>query len=79
MTELTDIEKRLIDRIDRFESKMDITCNTISKIDKELALIKQSLNNHLTTTEKNVKARFNKVTIILGIVVGITGVVAVFK
>ena len=43
---------RIFEKFDHFEAKLDSTCNTVSEIKKDVALLKQSVSAHLMEREK---------------------------
>lgn len=86
MSELTDVEQRILTKIDKFEDKMDGTCRTIADMDTQIKLIKNVLDTHLEQRKKEVsdeletnRKRFNRVTVILSIIIAIVGVVSAIK
>jgi len=57
-----DIEERLFQRIDKFEERLDDTCNRIEKIDA-----------YITLEKENSERKFNRSVGVLGTIIGIIG------
>ena len=59
----TDLEQRILDRMDKLEDKLDKTCNTVTKMNERV-------NNHLDNIEKkqrNKDRKFYAIIAIMGI------------
>ena len=65
---ISDIENRILSRIDRMYDKVDDLCDRMVRQET-------NLNNHLEHQEK----KFNKTTVIISTMVGIIGLVAILK
>ncbi len=65
---ISDIENRILSRLDRVYDKVDDLCDRMARQET-------SLNNHLESQEK----KFNKTTILISTIVGIIGLVAILK
>ena len=63
---MVDIEDRLFQRIDKFEERLDDTCNRIEKIDA-----------YITLERENSDRKFNKAVGVLGTVIGAIGLFSV--
>ncbi len=65
---ISDIEDRILSRLDRFGIKIDDLCDRMVRIET-------NLDNHLESQEK----KFNKTTVLISTIVGIIGLVAILK
>jgi len=65
---ISDIEERILSRLDRFNDKIDDLCDRMVRVET-------NLTNHLESQER----KFNKTTIVISTMVGIIGLVAVLK
>ena len=63
---MVDIEDRLFQRIDKFEERLDDTCNRIEKIDA-----------YITLERENSDRKFNKAVGVLCTVIGAIGLFSV--
>ena len=61
-----DIEDRLFQRIDKFEERLDDTCNRIEKID-----------TYITLEREDSEKKFNKAVGVLGTVIGAIGLFSI--
>ena len=61
-----DIEDRLFQRIDKFEERLDDTCNRIEKID-----------TYITLEREDSEKKFNKAVGVLGTVIGAIGLLSI--
>ena len=61
-----DIEERLFQRIDRFEERLDDTCNRIEKIDA-----------FITIKEEQAEKKFNRALGVLGTIIGAVGLFSI--
>jgi hypothetical protein len=78
----TDLEQRLLDKIDLLETKLDKTCKTVSDMDKGIALLKQSHDNHLASldiSERNKTKKFYYVIALMGIGFSIVQLIQLFR
>ena len=60
------MEDRLFQRIDRFEERLDDTCNRIEKIDA-----------YITIEKDNSERKFNRTVGILGSIIGVIGLFSI--
>ena len=60
------MEDRLFQRIDRFEERLDDTCNRIEKIDA-----------YITLEKENSERKFNRSVGVLGAIIGIVGLFSI--
>ena len=58
---MVDMEDRLFQRIDRFEERLDDTCNRIEKIDA-----------FITIKEEQAEKKFNRALGVLGTIIGLS-------
>jgi len=65
---ISDIENRILSRLDRVSDKIDDLCDRMVRVET-------NLTNHLESQER----KFNKTTIIISTMVGIIGLVAILK
>jgi len=65
---ITDIEQRIFDKLDSFDSKIDDLCERMVRVET-------NLTNHLEYQER----KFNKTTVLLGVVIGIVALVVAIK
>jgi len=65
---ISDIEERILSRLDRFNDKIDDLCDRMVRVET-------NLTNHLESQER----KFNKTTIIISTMVAIIGLVAILK
>jgi len=65
---ISDIENRILSRLDRMYDKVDDLCDRMVRQET-------NLNNHLESQEK----KFNKTTIVISTIVGVIGLVAILK
>jgi len=65
---ISDIENRILSRLDRVYDKVDDLCDRMVRQETKL-------DNHLESQEK----KFNKTTVIISTMVGIIGLVAILK
>lgn len=63
-----DTEERIFARIDRFEERLDDTCNRIEKIDA-----------YITIERENEDRKLNKTTAVLGVIIGAIGLVSIIE
>ena len=63
---MVDIEDRLFQRIDKFEERLDDTCNRIEKIDAYITLEKQ-----------NSEKKFNRTLSVLGTIIAAIGLFSI--
>ena len=63
---MVDMEDRLFQRIDRFEERLDDTCNRIEKIDA-----------FITIKEEQAEKKFNRALGVLGTIIGAVGVFSI--
>ena len=63
---MVDIEDRLFQRIDRFEERLDDTCNRIEKIDA-----------FITIKEEQAEKKFNRTLGVLGTIIGAVGLFSI--
>jgi len=63
---MVDIEDRLFQRIDRFEERLDDTCNRIEKIDA-----------FITIKEEQAEKKFNRALGVLGTIIGAVGLFSI--
>lgn len=62
----TDLEQRILDKIDKIEEKLDKTCDTVTKMNTKL-------NIHLANIEKNQRSKDRKFYVIIaGMGIGFT-------
>ncbi len=61
-----DTEERIFQRIDKFEERLDDTCNRIEKIDA-----------YITLERDNSERKFNRSVSVLGAVIGIIGLISI--
>ncbi len=68
---ISDIEQRIFSKLDKLDDSLrgtDGLCNRMTKLETVLT-------NHLDSQER----KFNKSTIVIGIVISVIGLVAIFK
>ena len=65
---ISDIEQRIFTKLDSFDSKLDDLCERVTRVET-------NLTNHLENQER----KFNKTTVIMGIVVGIIALAIALK
>lgn len=63
---MVDIEDRLFQRIDKFEERLDDTCNRIEKID-----------SYITLERENSERKFNRSVSVLGAIIGVIGLISI--
>tara|TARA_R100000808_G_scaffold2373_1_gene9515 strand:- start:3125 stop:3337 length:213 start_codon:yes stop_codon:yes gene_type:complete len=63
---MVDIEDRLFQRIDKFEERLDDTCNRIEKIDA-----------YITLKEENAEKKFNRTLGVLGTIIAAIGLFSI--
>mgnify|MGYP001598189483 CR=1 FL=1 len=63
---MVDMEDRLFQRIDRFEERLDDTCNRIEKIDA-----------FITIKEEQAEKKFNRTLGVLGTIIGAVGLFSI--
>ena len=63
---MVDMEDRLFQRIDRFEERLDDTCNRIEKIDA-----------FITIKEEQAEKKFNRALGVLGTIIGAVGLISI--
>ena len=63
---MVDIEDRLFQRIDKFEERLDATCNRIEKIDA-----------FITIKEEQAEKKFNRALGVLGTIIGAVGLFSI--
>ena len=63
---MVDIEDRLFQRIDKFEERLDDTCNRIEKIDA-----------FITIKEEQAEKKFNRALGVLGTIIGAVGLFSI--
>lgn len=63
---MVDIEDRLFQRIDKFEERLDDTCNRIEKIDA-----------FITIKEEQAEKKFNRTLGVLGTIIGAVGLFSI--
>jgi|TARA_B100001540_G_C15446681_1_gene479185 hypothetical protein len=63
---MVDMEDRLFQRIDRFEERLDDTCNRIEKIDA-----------FITIKEEQAEKKFNRALGVLGTIIGAVGLFSI--
>jgi len=63
---MVDMEDRLFQRIDKFEERLDDTCNRIEKIDA-----------YITIEKDNSERKFNRTVGILGSIIGVIGLFSI--
>jgi hypothetical protein len=63
---MVDIEDRLFQRIDKFEERLDDTCNRIEKIDA-----------FITIKEEQSEKKFNRALGVLGTIIGAVGLFSI--
>ena len=63
---MVDMEDRLFQRIDRFEERLDDTCNRIEKIDA-----------FITIKEEHAEKKFNRALGVLGTIIGAVGLFSI--
>ena len=61
-----DTEERIFQRIDKFEERLDDTCNRIEKID-----------SYITLDRELSQKRFNKWVSALGVIIGAIGIISI--
>ena len=65
---MVDIEDRLFQRIDRFEERLDDTCNRIEKIDA-----------FITIKEEQAEKKFNRTLGVLGTIIAAVGLFSIVE
>jgi len=65
---ISDIEQRIFGKLDGFDSKIDDLCDRMTRMETQL-------ENHLESQ----KRRFDKTTVILGIMIGVIALVVGLK
>ena len=65
---MVSMEDRIFQRIDKFEERLDDTCNRIEKID-----------TYITIEKQNSEKRFNRTVGALGVVISIIGLFSFIK
>ena len=63
---MVDMEDRLFQRIERFEERLDDTCNRIEKIDA-----------FITIKEEQAEKKFNRALGVLGTIIGAVGLFSI--
>jgi len=61
-----DTEERIFQRIDKFEERLDDTCNRIEKIDA-----------YITLERENSERKFNRSVSVLGAIIGVIGLISI--
>jgi hypothetical protein len=61
-----DTEERIFQRIDKFEERLDDTCNRIEKID-----------SYITLERENSERKFNRSVSVLGAIIGVIGLISI--
>ena len=64
----TDIEQRILDRLDSFDLKINDLCDRTARVEEKIT-------NHLEHQQQ----KFNKTTVIIGTMIGIVGLITALK
>ena len=64
----TDIEQRILDRLDSYDLKVDDLCDRVARVEGKIT-------NHL----EHQQAKFNKTTVMIGIMIGVVGLITALK
>ncbi len=64
----TDIEQRILDRLDIFDKKQDDLCERVARVEEKIT-------NHLEHQQQ----KFNKTSVIIGVMIGVVGLITALK
>ena len=68
MMPISDIEQRILDKLDHFDNQLDDLCTRLTRVET-------TVTNHLDHQVQ----KFNRTTVLVSIAIGLIGVVAFFK
>ena len=74
-----DIFNRIFDKLDVFEGRLDITCNTITKIDTTLDNFIDAVNKKEQETRNNIEKRYKNITVLFGSITSVSILVGLSK
>ncbi len=65
---ISDIEQRIFAKLDNFDSKLDDLCERMVRVET-------NLSNHLESQQR----KFNRTTLVFGIIISVVGLVVAIK
>jgi len=65
---ISDIEQRIFDKLDNFDSKLDDLCERMVRMET-------TVSNHL----EHQRQKFNKTTVVFGLLIGAVGIMVAIK
>ncbi len=74
-----DLTNRILDRLDAFEVKFDITCANISQMKTDLLLLTKTVDSHLNETKAKASNKEKRVYYVLGLMAIVLTGIEIFR
>ena len=74
-----DIFNRIFDKLDKFEDRLNTTCNTITKIDITLESFINAVEKKEAETKSNIEKRYKNITVLFGTITSVSVLVGLSK
>ena len=70
---------RIFDKFDKFEERLDTTCNTITKIDTNLKNFIDAVNKREQERKDKIEKRYRNITVVFGSITSVSILVGLGK
>lgn len=74
-----DIFNRIFDKLDTFEERLNITCNTITEIKTTLTDFIKAVDKKEIETRNNMEKRYKNITVVFGSITSVSVIIGISK
>ena len=74
-----DIFNRIFDKLDTFEERLNITCNTITEIKTTLTDFIKAVDKKEAETRNNMEKRYKNITVVFGSITSVSVIIGISK
>lgn len=74
-----DVLNRIFDKLDTFEGRLDVTCNTITEIKTTLTGFIESVNKKDQEVKNSIEKRYKNITVAFGSITTVSVLIGIAK
>lgn len=74
-----DIFNRIFDKLDKYDDRLNTTCNTMTEIKTTLADFILAVNKRELETQKNIEKRYKNITVAFGSITSVSVLIGIAK
>lgn len=74
-----DVFNRIFDKLDKYDDRLNTTCNTMTEIKTTLADFILAVNKKETETQKNIENKYKRITAIFGTITTVSVLIGIAK